>query len=251
MSQHRRSTRYRKIVIAAAAATALGVPTAAMACVNGPDRGVDASHARWQNAAAHHRWQQHRAQHGRWQAAPSATGPSGSAPTAAPSQTPGATAPTPAPTASAPAVPAPGVPAPTASAPTVPAPTASASGVTARVVALVNAERAKAGCSALTVNAKLTAAAQAHSADMAAHQNMSHTGSDGSSPDQRIQRAGYVATSYGENIAYGYSTPESVMAAWMSSAGHKRNILDCSFKEIGVGLAQPGDYWTQDFGATQ
>lgn len=235
MSQHRRSTRYRKIVIAAAAATALGVPTAAMACVNGPDRGVDASHARWQNAAAHHRWQGAARQdgaHGRWQTAPSATSspaaaePSASTPAAAPSQTSGATTP-------------------------APAPTASATGVTARVVALVNAERGKAGCAALTVNTKLTAAAQAHSQDMAAHQNMSHTGSDGSSPDQRIQRAGYVATSYGENIAYGYSTPESVMAAWMSSPGHKRNILDCSFKEIGVGLAQPGDYWTQDFGATR
>ena len=125
---------------------------------------------------------------------------------------------------------------------------APASGATARVVELVNDERSKAGCKPLTVNAKLTKAAQAHSKDMADHRNMSHTGSNGSSPDDRIKAAGYDWNSYGENVAYGYSTPESVMKGWMDSPGHKRNILDCSYKEIGVGLAQPGDYWTQDFG---
>jgi uncharacterized protein YkwD len=83
---------------------------------------------------------------------------------------------------------------------------------------------------------------------MAAHQNMSHTGSDGSSPGDRITAAGYSWSAYGENVAYGYGTPESVMAAWMASPGHRQNILDCGFKEIGVGLAQPGSYWTQDFG---
>ncbi|GAA3373040.1 hypothetical protein GCM10020367_31410 [Streptomyces sannanensis] len=119
------------------------------------------------------------------------------------------------------------------------------------MVALVNSERGKAGCSPLTVNAKLTKAAQDHSADMAAHKNMSHTGSDGSSPGDRIQRAGYSWSTYGENVAYGYSTPESVMAGWMSSPGHKQNILNCSFKEMGVGLAQPGSYWTQDFGTAR
>ncbi|MER6924721.1 CAP domain-containing protein, partial [Streptomyces spiralis] len=125
---------------------------------------------------------------------------------------------------------------------------ATASAATARVVQLVNAERAKVGCSPLTVNADLTKAAQAHSQDMAAHQNMSHTGSDGSSPGDRITRAGYTWNSYGENVAYGYSTPEQVMSAWMSSPGHRENILNCGYKEIGVGLAQPGSYWTQDFG---
>ncbi|MEU9123141.1 CAP domain-containing protein [Streptomyces sp. NPDC048506] len=116
---------------------------------------------------------------------------------------------------------------------------------------LVNSERSKVGCSPLTLNAKLTKAAQDHSNDMAAHRNMSHTGSDGSDPGNRITRAGYNWSAYGENVAYGYSTPDSVMKGWMSSPGHKRNILDCSFKEIGVGLAQPGDYWTQDFGTAR
>ncbi|GGR41996.1 hypothetical protein GCM10010251_68640 [Streptomyces aurantiogriseus] len=114
-------------------------------------------------------------------------------------------------------------------------------------MALVNSERSKAGCSPVTLNATLSKAAQGHSADMASHQNMSHTGSDGSNPGERITRAGYSWSTYGENVAYGYATPEKVMAGWMSSPGHKRNILNCGFKEIGVGLAQPGNYWTQDF----
>ncbi|MFF4603406.1 CAP domain-containing protein [Streptomyces sp. NPDC001339] len=125
---------------------------------------------------------------------------------------------------------------------------APASKATARVLELVNSERGKAGCAPLKLNTKLTKAAQDHSEDMAEHRDMSHTGSDGSAPEERITRAGYQWSSYGENVAYGYSTPESVMEGWMTSPGHKRNILDCSFKEIGVGLAQPGDYWTQDFG---
>jgi uncharacterized protein YkwD len=138
----------------------------------------------------------------------------------------------------------------TPSASTPPADT-PATGAAARVLTLVNDERDKAGCSPLTLNTELTEAAQAHSEDMAAHKNMSHTGSDGSAPGDRITDAGYEWRAYGENIAYGYDTPESVMASWMDSPGHKRNILDCSFKEIGVGLAQPGSYWTQDFGTTR
>ncbi|SCF92112.1 CAP domain-containing protein [Streptomyces sp. Ncost-T10-10d] len=132
-----------------------------------------------------------------------------------------------------------------------PKPAAPASGAAARILTLVNSERSKAGCSPLTMNAKLTKAAQDHSADMASHRNMSHTGSDGSAPGDRITRAGYRWSAYGENVAYGYTTAESVMAGWMDSPGHRRNILDCSFKEIGVGLAQPGNYWTQDFGTAR
>ncbi|MFD1271227.1 CAP domain-containing protein [Streptomyces kaempferi] len=58
-------------------------------------------------------------------------------------------------------------------------------------------------------------------------------------------------SAYGENVAYGYSTSAAVMAAWMSSPGHRHNILTCGFREIGVGLAQPGSYWTQDFGTAR
>ncbi|MFF8999777.1 CAP domain-containing protein [Streptomyces achromogenes] len=166
-------------------------------------------------------------------------------PTAVPG-TPEATAPA---TATAPTTPttaAPSVPATTA-----PAPAATASGVTAQILRLVNAERNKVGCQPLTLDPALTKAAQDHSADMAAHQNMSHTGSDGSDPGLRITRAGYTWSSYGENVAYGYTTAEQVMAGWMASPGHRANILNCGFQEIGVGLAQPGSYWTQDFGTAR
>lgn len=156
-------------------------------------------------------------------------------------------APTPVATPSATATPA---PAATATASTPKAATTASATIT-RIVQLVNAERAKVGCSAVTLNTTLNKVAQAHSADMAAHQNMSHTGSDGSAPGDRITSAGYAWSTYGENVAYGYTTPEQVMAGWMASAGHRANILNCSFKEMGVGLAQPGSYWTQDFGTAR
>jgi uncharacterized protein YkwD len=200
-----------------------------MACMDRQD-GTSGRNAHWQSAFAHH-WRK-----ASWSPTP----------TAAASTTPAAaTAPPAGKPAKAPAAPD--------SAPSK-APAASAvpaSGATARVVQLVNSERGKNGCAPLTVNAKLTQAAQAHSADMAAHRTMSHTGSDGSSPGGRITAAGYAWDSYGENVAYGYSTPESVMTAWMNSPGHRANILNCGFKEIGVGYAQPGNYWTQDFGTAR
>ncbi|WP_030801177.1 CAP domain-containing protein [Streptomyces sp. NRRL S-337] len=211
MTKHRRTRHYRKIAIGALAVGALAVPTAAMACLNGPDEG-HWGHGKWHGHAHHHHWGHHSGSAG------SHTKPSA-----------GTTAKPAASTSAAPS-------------------SAPASSAAASILKLVNSERSKAGCSPLKLNAKLTKAAQDHSKDMAAHRNMSHTGSDGSDPGQRITRAGYNWSAYGENVAYGYSSPESVMKGWMNSPGHKRNILDCSFKELGVGLAQPGDYWTQDFG---
>ncbi|MFJ6606176.1 CAP domain-containing protein [Streptomyces lydicus] len=221
MTKHRRTTHYRKITVAALAIGAVAVPSAAMACLNGQQhqeyRGYGHHrHGHWEN--------------GHWTKAAHAHHPGRTASSAKPATS----------TSTAPKAPAASPSASQAAAP--------ASGTAARILELVNNERAKAGCSPLALNAKLTKAAQDHSKDMAAHRNMSHTGSDGSDPGARITRAGYNWSAYGENVAYGYSSPESVMKGWMSSPGHKRNILDCSFKELGVGLAQPGDYWTQDFG---
>ena len=85
---------------------------------------------------------------------------------------------------------------------------------------------------------------------MAAQNYFSHTSLDGRSPWQRMEAQGYTAGS-GENIAAGYSTPASVMTAWMNSSGHRANILNCSSKAIGVGIGKGGSYgtyWTQDFG---
>jgi RNA polymerase sigma factor (sigma-70 family) len=121
----------------------------------------------------------------------------------------------------------------------------------AQVVALVNQERAKAGCGALTEDPLLEKAAQDHSDDMAARAFFDHTNPDGADPGQRITAAGYKWSTYGENIAQGQQTAEAVMESWMNSPGHRANILNCSFKDIGVGIhkGSGGPWWTQDFGA--
>lgn len=120
------------------------------------------------------------------------------------------------------------------------------------VVALVNAERARAGCAALTEDARLTAAARAHSADMAARGYFSHTTPDGVEFHTRISNAGYSWSLVAENIARGQRDPAAVMNAWMNSDGHRRNILNCNLRHIGVGLAYDANnrpHWTQDFGS--
>ncbi|MFY1598710.1 CAP domain-containing protein [Micromonospora sp. WMMD737] len=131
------------------------------------------------------------------------------------------------------------------------APVSSGAGSQAsQVVALVNAERAKAGCGAVSIDDKLTTAAQRHSQDQADHRNMSHTGSDGSNVGTRLDRVGYSWRTYGENVAWNQKTPAAVMDAWMNSSGHRANILNCAFTEIGVGVANSnGPYWTQVFAA--
>lgn len=143
------------------------------------------------------------------------------------------------------------VPAAAATTPARAATTAVSADDLTTLVALVNSERAEAGCAALTVNEKLTEVAQDHSQDMADQRNLSHTGSDGSSLTDRYARVGYSWSAAGENIASGYTTPESVMSGWMASSGHRANILNCAFKEIGVGFAESGSYWTQDFGTAR
>jgi uncharacterized protein YkwD len=146
---------------------------------------------------------------------------------------------------------------PTPTKPSQPTPTAtrttpsgggSGSAYADQVLTLTNAERAKAGCQPLAVNAKLASVAQGHSADMAANNYFSHDGRDGKSPFDRMKAAGYSFSAAAENIAMGQQTPSSVMSAWMNSAGHKANILNCTYTEIGIGYALGGSpYWTQDF----
>ncbi|MFG2123707.1 sigma-70 family RNA polymerase sigma factor [Streptomyces sp. NPDC048710] len=140
---------------------------------------------------------------------------------------------------------------PPQSTPSTPQAQSAPAGDVAQVVALVNKERAAAGCGPLTENAQLEKAAQAHSDDMAARNFFDHTNPDGADPGQRITAAGYRWSTYGENIAKGQQTPQSVMDSWMNSPGHRANILNCSFKEIGVGVhkGSGGPWWTQDFGA--
>jgi len=119
-----------------------------------------------------------------------------------------------------------------------------------RVTALVNQERARAGCGTVRTNAQLRTAARRHSQDMADRNYFSHDSLDGRTPWDRAEAAGYQRA-IGENIAKGQATPEAVMAAWMDSPGHRRNILNCDARATGVGLAFDGatPIWTQLFGA--
>ncbi|WP_405497526.1 CAP domain-containing protein [Streptomyces sp. NBC_00096] len=117
------------------------------------------------------------------------------------------------------------------------------------VVRLVNVERAAQGCRALEVDADLTEAAQGYSDTMAATGNFAHTGTDGSQPQDRIEAAGYAWSASGENIAMGQTDADAVVDAWMNSPGHRANILNCGFTEIGVGVnTNGGPWWTQNFG---
>ena len=120
-------------------------------------------------------------------------------------------------------------------------------GPAAQVVALTNQQRAANGCGALTVDSRLTAAAQKHSADMSANNYFDHDSRDGRTFDQRIRAEGYSSPG-AENIAQGQRSAQEVMNDWMNSPGHRQNILDCSLTTIGVGLAGSDMYWTQDFG---
>ncbi|MFE5757367.1 CAP domain-containing protein [Streptomyces massasporeus] len=124
-------------------------------------------------------------------------------------------------------------------------------GPEAQVLALVNKERAAAGCSPVTANDRLTRAADDYSDVMASSGVMSHTGPDGSTMTTRVEAAGYKWSTLGENIAQGQADAASVMKSWMNSPGHRANILNCSFKELGVGVhfGDGGPWWTQNFGA--
>ncbi|MFG2958655.1 CAP domain-containing protein [Streptomyces sp. NPDC048291] len=121
--------------------------------------------------------------------------------------------------------------------------------VGAEVLKLVNEERAKVGCSALSANSSLTKLAEAFSDDMAARDFFDHTDPDGKTPWDRAAAAG-IANLGGENIARGQATAQAVMDAWMNSEGHRANILNCDFKTLGVGVhfGEGGPWWTQDFG---
>ena len=123
----------------------------------------------------------------------------------------------------------------------------SDSSFASEVVRLVNAERAKNGLSALTVDAKAQAAAQVRAQELA--KSFSHTRPDGSRFSTALTQAGASYRSAGENIAYGQQSPAAVMEAWMNSSGHRANILGSQFSAIGVGAVEINGryYWTQLF----
>lgn len=120
------------------------------------------------------------------------------------------------------------------------------------VLAETNAQRVANGLAPFTLEARLTQAAQGHSEDQAAMRLLTHTGSDGSTPGDRITRSGYVWRTWAENAAAGYRDGTAVVIAWMNSAGHRANLMNPQLTEIGLGLAYTADgypYWTQAFAA--
>ncbi|PKV83683.1 sigma-70 family RNA polymerase sigma factor [Streptomyces sp. TLI_146] len=139
---------------------------------------------------------------------------------------------------------------PSSHSPKVPNSLAKQGSTAQQVIALVNTERAKNGCGPVSDNSRLATAAQRHSDNMAAQGFFDHTDPSGAGPGERIHAAGYQWSTYGENIARGQQTPADVMNSWMNSPGHRANILNCAFKELGVGIhnGAGGPWWTQDFG---
>lgn len=120
------------------------------------------------------------------------------------------------------------------------------SSFSARVIQLVNEERSKNGLAPLQAAGDLNTFAYTRSTELP--RLFAHQQPDGSDPLNSVIGFGYMAA--GENIAYGFSTPESVMEAWMNSDGHRANILSTDFQYIGVGcyLENGAYYWTQTFG---
>jgi len=116
---------------------------------------------------------------------------------------------------------------------------------------LINIERGKECDNPLRTDERLRTAARNHSADMAKNDYFSHVSLDGRTFVDRIARAGYPrGSAAAENIAAGYGSAKAVVQGWMDSPGHRRNIMSCGSKAVGVGLAYRGGkpYWTQDFG---
>ncbi|WP_073902333.1 CAP domain-containing protein [Streptomyces sp. CB02009] len=136
-------------------------------------------------------------------------------------------------------------------APVAEAPAGKATRYVRDVIALANAEREKTGCGPLHSENHLRTAAQGHADDMSSRDYYEHDDPEGRDAGDRMTGAGYAWSTWGENIHRGPKTPARAMEDWMDSPGHRANILNCSFKDIGVGvtLTANGPWWVQNFGA--
>ena len=115
------------------------------------------------------------------------------------------------------------------------------------VIRLVNDIREENGLQPLTTNWELSRVARYKSQDMKDNGYFSHTSPTYGSPFQMIKAFGLSFRTAGENIARGYATPQAVVNGWMNSSGHRANILNASYQQIGVGYVSQGNYWTQMF----
>jgi hypothetical protein len=113
---------------------------------------------------------------------------------------------------------------------------------TAALLTTTNAERLKQNEPALTLNAQLSAAAQAKAEDMVRNNYWAHSSPDGKTPWSFIDAAGYQYQSAGENLAYGFSSATDSVAAWMDSSEHRANILDAAYQNVGFGIANSPNF---------
>ena len=118
------------------------------------------------------------------------------------------------------------------------------------VLDLVNQERAKVGAKALTLSSTLTNVATVKAQDMADKGYFDHTSPTYGSPFNMLSHFGVKYTAAGENIAAGQKSASEVMNSWMNSSGHRANILNANYEQIGIGYVtggQYGTYWVQLF----
>lgn len=134
---------------------------------------------------------------------------------------------------------------------TAPPPPPSAGALETEILQLVNAERTARGLQPLSLDQRLSAAATAHSAHQAEIGTIFHVAPDGTTPGERITAAGYVFSAWAENVAAGHTSPEAVVAGWMASPGHCRNLLNPAYVHLGVGFVETTTsfrtWWTQKF----
>ena len=125
--------------------------------------------------------------------------------------------------------------------------------ITADVVRFTNDARARNGLPALRTSTKLMEAARIHAAQMAAAQRADHTISGARYPtmQSRLDAVGYVYMQVAENVAWNQASAQAVVNSWMSSSGHRANMLDPGLTEIGAAMARSSrgePYWIQVFG---
>lgn len=127
-----------------------------------------------------------------------------------------------------------------------------------RVLKHVNLQRGMNGAGPLTLNRRLTSAAQKHAEDMSRRDFVDHRSPDGRALQDRVATEGYPWRVIAENLAAGLSSPESTVQSWMTSPGHRDNMLSRDYLEAGIGYAVPSGegkrpryshYWVVVFGA--
>lgn len=134
-----------------------------------------------------------------------------------------------------------------------PAPASGSTAVAAEVVSLTTDARVRSGLRALATNARLMEAARLHAEQMAMFEQGAHTIAGARYPtmESRLAAAGYVYSTAAENVAWNQRSAQDVVSSWMNSSGHRANILDADFTEMGAAMARSSrgaPYWIQVFG---